>query len=123
MSIPRFRLHPVPGYGVTVVGMTNGWAPRACTLPTAERPVREAEFADLIAGAAVERVGPTGLRLRLAPEVAARAAALMVKETACCSFFTFALVADGSGVTLTITVPAAHSAVLDALEGAGGRRA
>ena len=43
------------------------WVPEACTLPTAEHPVRVAEFDDLLAMAIqpTERVGPTELRIRL----------------------------------------------------------
>ncbi|WP_433272135.1 hypothetical protein ACQPZF_15515 [Actinosynnema sp. CS-041913] len=101
---------------------TEAWAPRACTLPTAERPFREAEFAELLAAArGVERTGPTALRLTLEPvaDVAAKAADLVTRETACCSFFTFALVANGDGLRLEITVPEAHAEVLDGL--AAGR--
>lgn len=51
-------LHTVPGYRLTVPGMElrqvqpsgdQGWAPPACTLPAAERPLRLAEFDALFA--------------------------------------------------------------------------
>ncbi|MFC7479812.1 hypothetical protein ACFQX7_06905 [Luedemannella flava] len=45
----------------------TAWAPEACTLPTAERPLRLAEFDALFATAAHEgeRLSPTHLRLTL----------------------------------------------------------
>ncbi|WP_189153130.1 hypothetical protein [Lentzea pudingi] len=93
------------------------WVPRACTLPTAEKPFRVAEFDELLDGAARHRPQRTRLVLELEPrpEVAARAANLAVRETGCCSFFTFELTATGDGLSLAISVPAAHAEVLDAL--------
>ena len=43
------------------------WAPDACTLPSVERPLREAEFADLFASSLlrVERAAPMTARLGL----------------------------------------------------------
>ncbi|MCX2949102.1 hypothetical protein [Lentzea sp. NEAU-D7] len=89
----------------------------ACTLPTAERPLRLAEFDDLLAGAARHRPVRTRLVLDLErrPEVAARAADLAVRETGCCSFFTFELTATGGGLSLAISVPDSRAEVLDAL--------
>ncbi|MGP4028734.1 hypothetical protein [Actinomadura sp. 3N407] len=96
-----------------------GWAPRACTLPTAERPLREAEFDALFGEAVTEvrRAGPgrVELVLRSEPDVAARAAGLAVRETGCCSFFTFALTAAGGALTLEVSVAGPHVEVLDAL--------
>jgi hypothetical protein len=95
------------------------WVPPSCTLPTAEQPLRVAEFDDLLAAAVTgaERPAPERLTLRLepTPEVAATAAGLAVRETGCCSFFTFTLTAAGGELTLDVTVPPAHVAVLDAL--------
>lgn len=94
-------------------------APDACTLPTAERPTRVAEFDDLFATAVtwVERPEPTRLRLGLPadPEVAGRAANLAVRENDCCAFFTFALTTSGRTVHLEVTVPPAYAEVLDGL--------
>jgi hypothetical protein len=92
--------------------------PQACTLPAAQRPLRQAEF-DALFGAVrgVERAGPTRLRLDLQarPQVAARAAELAAAETQCCSFFTFVLtVADGR-LALEISVPPPQAGLLDAL--------
>src|ERR1700689_566174 len=71
------------------------WAPQACTLPAAERPLRAAQFDELFTEAVrgTERLGPTSLRLELqaSPRVAAQAAGRAAAETGCCSFFTFTL--------------------------------
>lgn len=95
------------------------WAPQACTLPTADRPLREAEFDDLFQTSlrGLGRYSPTGLWMDLepTPEVAARAAGLVVRETECCSFFIFALVATDGALTLDVRVPDAQVGVLDAL--------
>lgn len=96
------------------------WAPQACTLPTTDRPLRVAEFDELFGGSlrGLVRWEPTVLHMDLepAPEVAARAADLVMRETGCCSFFTFTLVATGGGLRLDITVPATQASVLDALQ-------
>jgi hypothetical protein len=101
------------------VEVGGGWAPQACTLPTAERPLRVAEFDALFAEAvrSVERVEPGRVRLGLeaTPHTAGRAAELVAAETGCCSFFTFTLTATGGQLWLEVTVPAAHIEVLDAL--------
>jgi hypothetical protein len=100
-------------------GQGGGWAAAGCTLPTAERPLRAAEFDELFAAAVrgIDRAGPTRLRLDLRPSrpLAARAAGLMLAETECCSFFTFALTAAGDRLTLDVTVPGSHAGVLDGL--------
>jgi hypothetical protein len=72
--------------------------PGACTLPTANRPLRLAEFDDLFA-AAVRRVEPvdaTHARLHLTGPagLAARVRDLAARETQCCSFFTFTTTAE-----------------------------
>jgi hypothetical protein len=106
----------------TVDGAEGGaggghWIPDACTLPTAQRPLRTAEFDELLASAVVgvERLGDDRLRLRLRPEAAGRAADLAMRETDCCSFFTFTLTASSGGLTLEARVPPMHAGVLDAL--------
>lgn len=95
------------------------WAPRDCTLPAPEQPLREAEFDDLFATSlrGLGRYSPTGLWMDLdpTPEAAARAADLVMRETGCCSFFIFALVAAHGALTLDIRVPDARVDVLDAL--------
>jgi len=99
--------------------LSPSWAPAACTLPAAERPLRSASFDQLFADVVLStgRTGPRQLRLDLQPgrETAARAAELAAAETECCSFFTFTLTASGGALTLDVSVPDAHIAVLDAL--------
>lgn len=94
-------------------------APDACTLPTAEQPLRVAEFDDLFTTAVtwVDRPDATRLLLGLPsdPAVAARAADLAMRESDCCSFFTFALTINGARLQLEITVPDARTDVLDGL--------
>jgi hypothetical protein len=96
------------------------WAPSACTLPTAERPLRIAEFDELFAAAGrrVERIAPTKARVALAEAGGTRARAedLAARETACCSFFAFTIVPAGpDGLWLEIEVPPEHIPVLDGL--------
>ncbi|MCP2341566.1 hypothetical protein [Actinomadura rupiterrae] len=95
------------------------WAPDACRLPTAERPVREAEFDALFAEAviAVEQVaaGRVRLRLKAEPQVAGRAAELAARETRCCSFFTFVLTACGGELALEVSAADQHAPVVAAL--------
>jgi len=96
----------------------TSWLPQACTLPTVEQPLRVGEFEQLYAAVrAVERVGATRVRLGLPPEpaVAARVADLLVRESDCCSFFTFTLTATAGTLLLEVAVPPAHVQVLDAL--------
>jgi hypothetical protein len=93
------------------------FVPASCTLPSADRPLRLAEFAELFrtAAHAVDRESPTRLRLRLDddPAVASAARDLAAREAACCAFFTFTF---GDGGQLTVDVPAAQAMVLDGLE-------
>ncbi|MGV9595396.1 hypothetical protein ACWDR1_01900 [Streptosporangium sandarakinum] len=102
------------------IALGLGWAPSVCTLPTAEQPLRVAEFDALFTDAVrgVARPEPTRLRLELvfSPGNAARAAELTARENGCCSFFTFTLTIAGGGLTLEVTVPAEHTEVLDALQ-------
>lgn len=94
------------------------WAPAACTLPTAERPLRVAEFDQLFADHlhSAERVDPQTLDLLLAAESRETVADLTARESACCSFFDFELsAAPGGELRLRIGVPPAQVAVLDGL--------
>jgi len=97
----------------------DDWVPAACTLPTAEQPLRREEFDDFFAKDVlrVHQSSPLELRFDLRPdaEVAGRAARLATKETGCCSFFTFGLtITDGTG-SLTVSTEPAHETVLAAL--------
>jgi hypothetical protein len=120
-------LHLVPGYGLTVDGMSDrhittdeAWVPDACTLPTAERPLRLAEFDRFFSTAVrgVDRLSAQHLRLRLdgVARVEELARDLAARESSCCSFFTFSFSRlDPDSLSLDVRVPAAHVDVLDAL--------
>ncbi|BCJ47530.1 hypothetical protein GCM10010168_18880 [Actinoplanes ianthinogenes] len=90
----------------------------ACTLPTAEQPLRLAEFDDLFATAlrGQRRLSPTTLRWDLDPAGEATARDLTARESACCSFFTFSFGTPGALLRLEVAVPEARVDVLDALE-------
>jgi hypothetical protein len=109
------------------VALDLGWAPSACSLPTAEQPLRVAEFDALFADAvqALARPEPTRLRLELvfSPEHAAWAAELAARANGCCSFFTFTLTVADGGLALEVAVPAEHVGVLDALSERAGAAA
>lgn len=94
-------------------------AVEACTLPTAERPLRLGEFDDLFASTReVRRSGSTQARVLLAGDeaVAARARRLAEAETSCCSFFGFAVSTPEPGVVaLDVTVPPPYADVLAGL--------
>lgn len=65
------------------------WAPDACTLPTAERPLRLAEFDDLFTGlTSLDRLSPVHVRMRLvgAAGLEATVGDLTAREAECCSF-------------------------------------
>lgn len=98
---------------------SGDWVPDACSLPTADQPLRRAEFDDLFARDVLEMTMPSpqrvDLELRADPEVAARAAALAVKETGCCSFFTFTLDIGDGRLSLCVEASAAHGDVVAAL--------
>jgi hypothetical protein len=90
----------------------------ACTLPTAERPLRRAEFDALFASSArsvtrneqgvrIHLVGTSGLRERV-EDLAAR-------ESACCSFFAFTVEGGDDDLALAISVPEERRDILDAL--------
>ncbi len=99
--------------------MDMDWAPDSCTLPTAERPTRVAEFDELFATALVAVDRPTTLSARFTlaagPGVAATVADLVARESQCCAFFTFDLVEDGDALSLTVGVPPRQLDVLDSL--------
>ena len=107
-------------------GMTNetssglAWVPEACTLPTAQQPLRLAEFDALFTSAVAraERLGDRKLQLIMTGDGGLEDTVrdLAARESDCCSFFTFAVTAPEPGrVVLDIEVPAGHIDVLDAL--------
>ena len=82
--------------------------------------MRAAEFDRLFAETLTrqERVSATALRLWLSggEDVTSWMRDLAARETECCSFFQFAVSADGAGTTVVdVAVPAAYVGVLDAL--------
>lgn len=96
------------------------WLPDACTLPTAERPLRLSEFDDLFANAveSSDRLGREHLRLVLSGQanLQATVADLVARESECCSFFAFNVDSPTTGrVVLDIQVPVEHVDVLDGL--------
>lgn len=90
----------------------------ACTLPTAERPLRLAEFDVLFASAVrnIERRG-SDVRMHLAggDGLAEQVRDLTQREASCCSFFSFAIDGTDEELTLDISVPPARQDILDAL--------
>ncbi|MGI5127245.1 hypothetical protein ACQEVB_10575 [Pseudonocardia sp. CA-107938] len=87
-------------------------------MPTAELPLRLAEFDQLFTLAqGVERPQPEHLRVRLSggPGVAEQARDVTARESACCSFFDFDVHADGATVVVDVRVPANRVDVLDGL--------
>jgi hypothetical protein len=95
----------------------DGWVPQACTLPTAERSLRAAEFDYLFAAALhdLQRLDLARLRLTLrgSPGLEATARDLAARESECCSFFSFTVERHGEDVVVDVQVPEAHVEVLD----------
>jgi hypothetical protein len=91
--------------------------PDACTLPTAERPLRAAEFDALFAEGlrGQRRVSPTVLRWDFDPAVEAVARDLARRESGCCSFFRFTFRPGPDAFGMDVEVPAGYVDVLDAL--------
>lgn len=90
----------------------------ACTMPTAERPLRLAEFDELFATAVrtVERRGrDVRLHLTGGGGLVDQVRDLADRETSCCSFFTFGIEGTDEDLTLDISVPPARQDILDAL--------
>lgn len=90
----------------------------ACTLPTAERPLRLAEF-DALFATAVRRVERRGdaVRIHLAGErgLEAQVRDLTARESGCCSFFAFTIAGNDQDLTLDIAVPPERRDILEAL--------
>ena len=95
----------------------DDWAPDACALPTAKRPLRVAEFDQLFAHVlTIQRPEPTRLDLVLPRDAEATARDLAARESECCSFFTFEFEAAGDDVVMHVGVPPQQVEVLDAIE-------
>lgn len=104
--------------------MDAPWIPSSCTLPTAEQPLRQAEFDALFRAnlAHVEGRDSTHLRLLLEgpADLPERVRDLLDRETSCCSFFTFTLsvsrlAVDDSRLQVDVEVPAGQADVLESL--------
>jgi hypothetical protein len=93
------------------------WLPAACTLPTAERPVRLAEFDEFFRTAVrrATRTRTTTLDLVISSERAAAARDLAEREASCCAFFRFDFEPTADGLVMRIGVPQDHTDVLDAV--------
>lgn len=93
----------------------------ACTLSPSDASDRLTEWAELLAHVSERRATENGLFLRLPPDptIVAQAAELAVRESQCCSFFTFSMTVDATGTSLDVTAPPGGRAVLDALFGSG----
>ncbi|MDQ4038990.1 MAG: hypothetical protein M3313_11745 [Actinomycetota bacterium] len=93
--------------------------PDACTLPTAEQPLRQEEFTSLCRTAlrGQERLSARHLRLMLAgaDDLEATVRDLAGRESECCSFFVFTVTRTADAVLLDIEVPDAQVNVLDGL--------
>ena len=99
------------------MAIADDWASDACTLPTAERPLRVAEFDELFTFVSrAERRGPRLLDLVLPRDVESDARNLADRESECCSFFTFEFEGAGNDVVMHISVPPEQIEVLDAIE-------
>lgn len=94
-----------------------GWVPSSCTLPTTEQPLRLAEFDSFFRDSVHDgqRRGATRLDLTVTTESETSARDLADRETACCSFFQFTFTKADGRMVMSITVPAEHTDVLDAL--------
>lgn len=95
------------------------WVPaNACTLPSADRPARLAEFEGLFGSLrGLRRERPSWLRLWLedADGVEERARDLTAREASCCSFFSFDVHREAGGVVVDVRVPEDRVVVLDGL--------
>lgn len=95
------------------------WVPAdACALPSADQPLRVAEFGRLFSDSlrGVRRVSATQLRLELDAGAEATARDLIARETDCCEFFSFTLTRrDRDRMWMDIEVPAERGGVLDGL--------
>jgi hypothetical protein len=120
-----------PEIATTAPNSGMAWVPvDSCTLPTAEQPLRVAEFDELFAASLrdirLSAGGAPKARLVLGGDgtLPDRVQRLADAETSCCSFFTFTVTRPDTEVThpagetlvsLDVEVPAARADVLDAL--------
>jgi hypothetical protein len=90
----------------------------ACTLPTAERPVRLGAWRSLL-GTALSATSADSLTAEFHwpadAETAAAAADVATREVACCGFFRFGMEITDDSVVLRATVPTGHEPVVTGL--------
>jgi hypothetical protein len=89
----------------------------ACTLPTAEQPLRVHELQALLGDALLDAqvLAPTHVVLWLRPRAAAQVRDLVARESDCCAFFTFDVREGEHAVEVNVRVPAAYADVLTGL--------
>lgn len=93
------------------------WVPSACTLPTAEQPLRVEQFDGLFASTRwYRRMSTVQLDVAIPPGAEPTGRALAELESRCCSFFAFAFESVADDVVMHIGVPPSQAAVLDALQ-------
>ena len=95
---------------------SDGWVPRSCTLPTAEQPIRVAEFDRFFADSVLRTYRParTRLDLLLAADTVPAGRDLAAREAGCCSFFAFTFDDTETGPVMHVDVPDTDTGVLDA---------
>ncbi|MFI2285506.1 hypothetical protein [Nocardia beijingensis] len=103
---------------------SEDWAPDSCTLPTAEQPVRVAEFDRFFAQSVQRTDRPARTRLDLLLDTGAEGTGrvLAARESGCCSFFAFTFDTSTDGPVMRIEVPGSQVEVLDAIGTFGYRR-
>jgi hypothetical protein len=91
---------------------------QACTLPTAEQPLRMAEFDEFFQTAVQRWTRPraTALDLVIPQKIESFARDLAEREASCCSFFRFDFEPTAQGLVMRIGVSESHVEVLDALQ-------
>ncbi|MER7576755.1 hypothetical protein [Streptomyces sp. NPDC126514] len=98
----------------------TAWVPQSCTLPTAEQPLRVAQFDALFAErlTGISRPDRLRLQMRLTGGQGAEETVrdLVARESGCCSFFTFTVHPGPEQILVDIAVDGTHEGVLDALQ-------
>ena len=86
-------------------------------MPTVELAQRLAEFDNLYATVlrSRQRLTPTRLQMVLDPQGRAAGAGSDLRESVCCSFFTFTFSQAADGLRLDVQVPVGYINVLDAV--------
>ena len=98
--------------------MTDWMPVDACTLPTAEQPLRVREFDDLFRDHLValeSEARRAVLTLDGGHDLESLVRDLTARESACCSFFRFEVTSVDGVVWLTVEVPPERQDVLDGL--------